>query len=203
MVDEPLTAWRGWLYKESNGGLLFSPAKLGEARTMWTTERLTAACVKRPGEGHELADCTRGGSGSAYPPDVEATPAAYEELLVLRFSPFSVGGLLKNAEGTMKDDLAEGRPPRWGVSVFASTPQPGESADDVVARVAREAPVGGKNVAVVPASKLEEAGYPVIADEPPRYHYLIMLRDEAQSSDVEGLAEIFDAHRGRNPTWQA
>lgn len=124
-----------------------------------------------------------------------------ERLLVFRFPSFTEEGLLKNALGTVKEDLKHGRSPRWGVSAFAAVPAEHETPDDVLRRVTHDAPVTGKTVAVVLAQDLEEAGFPVILDEPPPRHHLIMLRDNAVLSDVGPLARILAEQRRPNPYW--
>lgn len=141
---------------------------------------------------------TSGGADS-----LPLVPPVPDDLLVIRFSPFSVDGLLRNAETTYRDDKLHGREPRRGVSVYAESPQEGESVDETIARVCRGAPVGGKTISTVLASVLVEAGLPVVVDEPPAHHHLVMLQDDGADADADRLHGLLQVARRRNPAWGA
>lgn len=128
--------------------------------------------------------------------------SAGEGRYVLRFAPFTTEGIERNIQRQVDGDRAKRRPPRWGVSAFAEAPRDDETLEQMLARVCQEAPVGGKNVAVIPEEELLAHGLVAHIDVPPPHHVLIGDPDLSESTDLTQLAGIWSDRKVRNPAWE-
>lgn len=130
-----------------------------------------------------------------------------DDLVIVRFGPFTPAGLKKNAEKTRLRDLAEGREPvTYGVSVFAIVPKTGETVQQSADRLCQQltnvagAP-NGDRVAVTQARTLESKGFRLRLDEPPPGHYLVGSVEPTTMPDVEAMSAEF-ATRQKNPAFE-
>ena len=120
--------------------------------------------------------------------------------IVVRFSPFTESGMLKNVEKQRVRDQISGVPERLGVSVFASPREPGESVEDTVQRICNEVRnyASGERLAVASEQVLNNAGYALHLNEPPPGHYLVGKAVLTEMPDLEGLAKILSLDRRKN-----
>jgi hypothetical protein len=125
-----------------------------------------------------------------------------EGLWIVRFSPFSVAGCQKNAQGTFDDDIANGRPGRYGVSAYGFIWNGVQDQDEAIRQLCANVPVGGRTISVVDAVTVQAAGWRIVEDIPPDQHYLIGQNDFSQMPDVDALAVLWATHRRKNPAWQ-
>lgn len=126
---------------------------------------------------------------------------ADRRLLIVRFSPFTAEGCRANAEGTYVDDLAEGRPGRYGVSTSGIVVGTDESVDAAIIRLRSIVPLRGKQVAPVWAHDLDSRGWAVVPDMPPDGHYLVGKGDLTEMPDFADLALIWADAKRVCPTW--
>lgn len=117
----------------------------------------------------------------------------------MRFGPWSATRCQETALEQFADDVAAGRRGRYGISVFGDVVGEGESVEDVLKRICVEAPCRGKKVAAVWAQDLQNAGWVVSPEMPPRLHYLLGQGDFSQIPDVDSLAVIWMEHKRDNP----
>jgi hypothetical protein len=126
--------------------------------------------------------------------------------VVVRFPPFRAERLVENAEDTFDDDKEHGRvPPRYGVSVLASTCLDGETIEQTVERLCSEASFGrrSKTIAVVTGIRLRSHGFDLQSDPtgPDPAHHLVGKDPFTALPDGDLLESLFDANRMKNPSW--
>lgn len=124
--------------------------------------------------------------------------------VVVRFSPFSVEKLLKNAQDTWVDEQSRGiAEPRYGVSVLAVPCSTDETVEEAVARITNSTSLGGRSVSVMKGSELRANGFNVVKDanavQP--LHYLVGNNPLKELPDAELLASLVDKGRTKNPAW--
>lgn len=124
--------------------------------------------------------------------------------VVIRFSPFLADRLLENAQGTFDEDLDEGRPPRYGVSVVAGTCEDGGDIDEAIERILSQTQLGGKQMAVITGTELRAAGFELVKDpttlEP--LHHLVGDHPFTEPPRVDVLASLLHDRRRRNPAYK-
>lgn len=128
-------------------------------------------------------------------------------VVVIRFPPTSAQRLQINAEDTRVDDEENGRVPgRYGVSVLAMRPEPGETQPSTVDRMCKATTLGrrSKKIAVVNVTMLHALGFDIVSDptdlEP--HHHLIGVAPFQLLPSMEALASLLEDHRIDNPTWK-
>jgi hypothetical protein len=128
------------------------------------------------------------------------------ELIVVRFSPFSVDGLIRAAEDDHAIRVSKGLSGDYSVSSFAKRSSEGSSPDDLIEAICREAPCSGKMVAVVLESELQAVGFSVRETEREMEaghdHVDIVLGNNLIPADVERLSALLSSKKRRNPAWK-
>lgn len=121
--------------------------------------------------------------------------------VVVRFSPFSSEGMARNIRKDHTIDVANAHvPARYRLSVFVTSPQPGEGIVEAADRLCLEmvsiagAP-NGDRISVVEGRILNDAGFRTHVDEPPLGHYVVGKSDHTEMPDTDALAEIFSQRR--------
>lgn len=120
-------------------------------------------------------------------------------LLIVRFGPWSAEKCRATATDQFEDDLAEGRDGRYGISVFGAEVAAGESVDDALLRICKEAPCNGKKVATLWADELPD--WTAQVDQPPPHHYLLGEGDLSALPDVDSLALMWSENKRNNPAF--
>lgn len=131
-----------------------------------------------------------------------------DDLVVVRFSPFTAEGMKRHAEKDRVKDLAAELPPQWRISVFGTIRTEGETLSEAGQRLCVDllevdgAP-NGERISVVSAGTLGREGFSVYLDEPPRGHYVVGVGDLTQMPDFEALSQCFGPNtRHKNPAFE-
>jgi hypothetical protein len=161
-----------------------------------TDRSFARACVRRAATG----DGTLTESAQVYDARVQADVP--DDAVVIRFRPIDPQSVLNSAE---KEARRTGG--RWGASVFADVPRPGESQEDVIARLLVASELSGidpkgnrKYFVCAQAKELLDRGFTFWKDEDDdelQEHYSVVLGESPSVDDAVRFLEPFGEGRRR------